>query len=179
MDSQDKEIKSVQLASLGAVELATFLAIGAWIYFDSTGGWGEVVPMAIPVEMVVAYFMGALTLVPSTVMFIQAAKGTTVRKLRVARGLQLALFICVCIAVLPSMFFASWHPQFLIACLVGFVFYLIATSTVKSLTPGYQPKSFATAPTDQVEPAKTSPAGQFCAKCGSLLDSTGKCSECA
>ena len=178
MDSQDKEIKSVQLAALGAVELATFLAIGAWIYFDVSGGWGEPVSMSIPDIMVGAYFLGALTLVPSAIMFMMAAKGTTASKLRVARGLQFALFICVCIAVLPSMFFASWHAQFLIACLVGFVFYLLATSTVKSLMPGYQPKSFATAPTDQVETAKTSTVGQFCAKCGSLLDSTGKCPTC-
>lgn len=178
MFSQNKVVLSTTLAVLGAIELVTFLAIAAWMYLDNEGGWGQDIIMSIPTGMLVAYLAGGITLVPSSVMFMLAVNRVDPERILLAKKMQFVLFIAICVAVLPALLFAEWHSQFFVACLAGFLFYPIAALLVKGLRIAAGPTPSSSGQASELDPATSSLAGQYCAKCGSIKYSTGECPKC-
>lgn len=166
-----------QLSIVGFLELAAFAAIAVWITLDQSNG------ADMSGQLITMYLFGGVTLVPSAISFIRGPKKQNRKAIRSALTMQRVLFIFVCLAALPAMIFASWHPQYFLACLIGFVFFLVASSMVNYLDPKAKgvPVSAVSdnVPVSEAPASSSNLAGQFCSKCGSLMDSTGKCSECA
>ena len=165
---------------LGIVELVTFVGFTAALASSTSGDYLDGVPMVSNVSgFLNAYLAGGLTLVPSAVIFIISPFQRKASQLKLARGMQLTLFVCVCIATLPAMLFARWEPLLFGACLAGILFFLIMSSLVKPLLTDDRPKAAVDA-TKSEKPTLNLVDLKFCPTCGSALTSTdGKCPNCA
>ena len=172
MESENQEALFAKLRVLGIVELSTYVLILLSLIFGGREIDG----------VIVAYLFGAFTLVPSAISFVAAPKRQSIEEVVKARNLQTALFVAVCIAVLPSMVMLFWGaPGVFFASVAGIFFYIIGNAIVKSLTgvtaPAVQPSSAQ--PGAVESPLASAATGKFCDKCGSKLDSNGKCPSCA
>ena len=172
-----------QLMALGIVQLVTYVAIGLAIYYEgSASDSGN--PLALGPIGLNAYLMGSVTLIPSAVIFILEARRPNVSGLRLARGLQITLFIAVCVAFVPALMLASFshHAWLVIACVLGVIYFPFMTALVRKLIPTAVPVN-APAPEPSSEQTKATPVSlenaKFCPTCGSVVDADGRCPKCA
>ena len=179
--TKEQDKRWVNLRILGAVELGLYLALAAGLALPQQD------EMFIANQLVQMYFFAAITLVPSSIIFISSPKHQRVDLIRIARRLQKSLFIAVCLAFLPSIFLAQYQPALLTATFLGLIAFPVMSSLVKAVlpeTPGL-PTSTAGAPTsaDQTRTAEKVQAvtatSKFCPKCGSQISTDGKCTACA
>ena len=177
--SQDLVEARKRLRVLGIVQLATYVVFGLAIGFDE--GKTYLVSSGFFSVDTASYLLGALTLIPSSVIFVLAPTNLNIRALKVARGLQLALFIAVCFALIPAFALIQLSGSFWLgfACLVGIAFYPIMLKLVQKAIP-VQVQYVNVQPTPPVETkAQSLENAVFCPNCGSPLSADGKCSTCA
>ena len=172
-----------QLMALGIVQLVTYVAIGLAIYYEGfASDSGN--PLAIGPIGLNAYLMGTVTLIPSAVIFILEARRPNVSGLRLARGLQITLFIAVCVAFVPALMLASFshHAWLVIACVLGVIYFPFMTALVRKLIPTAVPVN-APEPEPTSEQTKATPVSlenaKFCPTCGSVVGADGRCPNCA
>jgi len=110
---------------LGICELVAFVAIAFSVNHQETvgGGWKTISGIGVGGPFLQTYLAAGLPLIPSAIIFILAPKQKKVGRLKVARILQLILFIAVCLAFVPSAVIAQYGPQLLVACILGVVFF--------------------------------------------------------
>ena len=196
--SQDLVEARKRLRVLGIVQLATYVALGIGIFieelihaqnmspYEGSGyGYYRFDPLFLyqgaASTSMQTYLLGALTLVPSTIILILEPKKQNPKNLKIARGLQLSLFISVCLALLPALAFIVIQGSKLlsVACLVGIIFYPIMLKLVQKAIP-VQVQYVNVQPTPPVETkAQSLENAVFCPNCGSPLSADGKCSTCA
>jgi hypothetical protein len=179
--TKEQDKRWVNLRILGAVELGLYIALASALALTQQD------EMFITNQLVQMYFWAALTLVPSTIIFISSPRHQKVDLVLIARRLQKALFIAVCFAFLPSIFLAQYQPALLTSTFLGLIAFPVMSSLVKAVLPE-TPESPAPAgeasvttvqqpAAEKVQPVTT--ATKFCPKCGSQIGADGKCPSCA
>lgn len=167
-----------RLRVLGIVQLVAFVSIAAGLYYQPSLGDVGYLGSFGGEPLLQTYLYGGLTLIPSAVIFILAPNQKKLDQLKIARILQLILFVAVCAAFLPSAIIAQSEPLLLIACLVGIAFFPFMTSFVSALVP--RAVVAVAQPVVATQTQNAAPAaGKFCDKCGSVLGAEGKCPKCA
>ena len=179
--TKEQDKRWVNLRILGAVELGLYLALAAGLALPQQD------EMFIANQLVQMYFFAAITLVPSSIIFISSPKHQRVDLIRIARRLQKSLFIAVCFAFLPSIFLAQYQPALLTATFLGLIAFPVMSSLVKAVLPetpaSPAPAGEAPVTKEQLPVAEkvqsVSTATKFCPKCGSQIGADGKCPSCA
>jgi hypothetical protein len=179
--TKEQDKRWVNLRILGAVELGLYIALAAALALPQQD------EIFISSQLVQMYFWAALTLVPSTIIFISSPKHQKVELILTARRLQKALFIAVCLAFLPSIFLAQYQPALLTATFLGLIAFPVMSSFVKAVLPespeSPAPAGEAPVTKEQLPVAEkvqsVTTATKFCPKCGSQIGTDGKCPSCA
>lgn len=105
-----------ELSFLGLFELLGYLGIAWWILSDRDSS--GLLPLD---EVLRLYFLVGLILIPSATIFLIPPKSRSKTLVKLAKKLQISIFVFVCIACIPAILYAQWHTQALVACLVGIV----------------------------------------------------------
>ena len=179
-----------QIQVLGIFQLVTYIGIGLGLANqmpEETYG-----PFGFASFGLNSYLLAAFALVPSASIFILEPTRRNLKLLRVARGLQIALFVAVCFAIIPASLMAQFFQGsswLVIACLLGIVYFFIMNSLVGKVI---SPKSQKTATVTQTKKSpESTPAGVhvstmksatnhfYCPKCGVPVVTIGNCGNCA
>jgi len=182
MNETTEQIESAYkgLRVLAIVQLSVFTVILSWMLVEMSMGFTLGGLESFPVFM---YALGAITLVPSALVFINSPTVRNLQKILSAKLAQRALFVSCCIALLPSAILAMARPPFLLASIAGILFHLFLLPMLKTilptpiLIPTPIPAEYGAAklPTEPVKPG----VALYCSKCGAPLGPKGTCPSCA
>lgn len=127
------------LRILGAVELICYLALGYFLINPIANlGFSFTPDNGMKAIILQLYVAGAITLLPSAVIFVLPRQKLTTKLMQTAQSLQKILFWASCAAILPLLFIVQSgmveYQILLIACVLGVGFYpFMRNLTAKAL----------------------------------------------